>query len=149
MRSNSVEQKTNQNGSTTSILPHHLPAFVSDEFYDFFIDSAPPITESHEVMLSNRTTFSRHLLFLPAVSMLPSHHFGPHYLSHQLGLLKSLKCSICSVAWCEFPRKKLTWETQKSWDPKEKSWDPKTSLGLFGGGWWFQQHLFSLRFLGR
>ncbi len=51
-------------------------------------------------------------------------------------LLKSLKCSICSVAWCEFPRKKLTWETHKSWDPKEKSWDPKTSLGLFGGGWW-------------
>ena len=33
---------------------------------------------------SNRIPFSRHLLFLPAVSMLLYHHFGPHHLSHQL-----------------------------------------------------------------
>ena len=36
--------------------------------------------------LSNRTPFSRHLLFLAAVSMLLYHHFGPHHLSRQLAM---------------------------------------------------------------
>ena len=46
-------------------------------------------------MLLNRTPFSRHLLFLPGVSMLLYHHFGPHHLSHQLD------CYLSVVKTCE------------------------------------------------